>query len=115
MFDQVGSNVWMLPVLPEEVETEPDSGVFLNQIDKLMAFRSSYQYISLKEKLYFAFESKSEAIQLIFNEFLRFKHQDRQIFPRQRFCELLEHMTADQKERIFKTVQRGLDKDQEIF
>ena len=46
----------MLPVLPEAVPIEPESNEFLTDIEKLVAFRTSYQYISLKQKLFFAFE-----------------------------------------------------------
>jgi hypothetical protein len=41
-------DVWMLPVLPDKVEIEPDSGKYLTDVEKLCAFRTSYQYISLK-------------------------------------------------------------------
>ena len=44
----VKKDVWMLPVLPNKVETEPDSGKYLSDTNKLIAFRRSYQYISLK-------------------------------------------------------------------
>ena len=52
----VKPDVWMLPVLPEKVEVEPESGQELSNLEKLVAFRTSYQYISLKQKLLFAFE-----------------------------------------------------------
>ena len=52
----------MLPVLPQRVEIEPDSEEYLTVPEKLMAFRTSYQYISLKQKLLFAFEDQEEAI-----------------------------------------------------
>ena len=52
----VKSDVWMLPVLPEQVPVEPESNEYLTDIEKLVAFRTSYQYISLKQKLFFAFE-----------------------------------------------------------
>lgn len=71
----------MLPVLPPRVEEEPDSGKFLTDKEKLQAFRTSYQYIYLKQKLYFAFEDQEEAIMLIFREFLLFSQNYRQIFP----------------------------------
>ena len=38
----IKSDVWMLPVLPENVEAESDSGVMMNEIEKLIAFRTSY-------------------------------------------------------------------------
>ena len=46
----------MLPVLPENVPIEAGSNEYLTDIEKLVAFRTSYQYISLKQKLFFAFE-----------------------------------------------------------
>lgn len=52
----IKSDVWMLPVLPEQVPVEPESNEFLTDLEKLVAFRTSYQYISLKQKLFFAFE-----------------------------------------------------------
>lgn len=58
LFEQVkvSSNVWMLPVLPERVLVDLDSNETLDDLQKLVAFRTSYQYISLKTKLLFAFE-----------------------------------------------------------
>ena len=58
LFEQVkvSSNVWMLPVLPERVLVDLDSNENLDDLQKLVAFRTSYQYISLKTKLLFAFE-----------------------------------------------------------
>ena len=55
-------DVWMLPVLPEKVEVEPESGKTLSDLEKLVAFRTRYQYISLKQKLLFAFEDQEEAV-----------------------------------------------------
>ena len=52
----------MLPVIPDKVEKEIGSGRYLTDIEKLVAFRTSYQYISIKQKLFFAFEDKEEAI-----------------------------------------------------
>lgn len=52
----VKDNAWMLPVLPEKVEIKPETDQYLEPLEKLVAFRSSYQYISLKQKLFFAFE-----------------------------------------------------------
>ena len=46
----------MLPVLPEHVAMESGSDQYLTDLEKLVAFRTSYQYISLKQKLFFAFE-----------------------------------------------------------
>lgn len=57
----------------------------MNEVEKLVAFRTSYQYLSLKQKLYFAFEDREEAIKLIFGEFLLYPQGDHQIFPRNRF------------------------------
>ena len=71
----------MLPVLPDKVETAPESGIYLESLEKLIAFRTSYQYISMKQKLFFAFEDQEEAILSILREFLLFSQKDRQIFP----------------------------------
>ena len=54
--NNVKSNAWMLPVLPEKVEIKPETDQYLSSLEKLVAFRTSYQYISLKQKLFFAFE-----------------------------------------------------------
>ena len=111
----IKSDVWMLPVLPENVEAESDSGVMMNEIEKLIAFRTSYQYISLKQKLFFAFEDREEAILLIFGEFLLFSDKDRQIFPTYRFYELLEMMTKPQKERIFTQTVAHIKPKESMF
>jgi len=95
--ENVKNDVWMLPVLPDKVSVEPESNNYLSDIEKLVAFRTSYQYISLKQKLFFAFEDQEEAILLIFGEFLLFPQKERQIFPTYRFYELLEVMTKPQK------------------
>ena len=54
----VGPDTWMLPVVPEKVELDERTNYneFFNDMQKLIAFRTSYQYISLKQKLFFAFE-----------------------------------------------------------
>ena len=44
----VKNDIWMLPVLPSRVEIEPDSAEYLTDVEKLISFRTSYQYISLK-------------------------------------------------------------------
>ena len=48
----------------------------MNEYEKLAAFRTSYQYLGLKQKLYFAFEDREEAIKLIFGEFLLYPQED---------------------------------------
>ena len=58
----IRKDVWMLPVIPDKVEKEIGSGRYLTDIEKLVAFRTSYQYISIKQKLFFAFEDQEEAI-----------------------------------------------------
>ena len=44
----------------------------MNEIEKWVAFRASFQYLSLKQNIYFAYEDREEAIKLIFGEFLLF-------------------------------------------
>ena len=46
----------MLPIIPDKLETESESGVYMSEVQKHVAFRISQQYISLKQKLFFAFE-----------------------------------------------------------
>ena len=38
----VKNDIWMLPVLPQRVEIEPESEEYLTVPEKLMAFRTSY-------------------------------------------------------------------------
>ena len=113
--EQVSDDVWMLPVLPEKVEIEPGVAKHLTAHEKLVAFRTCYQYISLKQKLFFAFEDQEEAIQLILVEFLLFSERDRQIFPVYRFYELLEAMTDPQKRRIFAAIRSKLNSKSKVF
>ena len=59
MQEGIGTDKWMLPVLPDKVELDDERANgqdCLNEIQKLIAFRTSYQYISLKQKLFFSFE-----------------------------------------------------------
>ena len=59
----------------------------------MQAFRSSYQYISFKQKLIYSFEDQDDALQLIFKEFLLFSQKVEHIFPKSRFEELLRYLT----------------------
>ena len=63
IFGKVSNEAWVLPVLQE---ITLDSGKALTTKETLQAFRLSSQYISLKQKLYFAFEDQEEAILCIF-------------------------------------------------
>ena len=65
--NKIPSEVWFYPKLPEVLYQE--KAVF-KQIEKWVAIRASHQYLSMKQKLYFAFEDREEAIKLIFGEFL---------------------------------------------
>lgn len=52
----------MVPVLPKNLAAEKGSKNVYSELETLVAFRTSYQYISLKQKLYFSFEDQEEAI-----------------------------------------------------
>ena len=55
----------------------------------MQAFRSSYQYIGLKQKLIYSFADQDDALQLIFKEYLLFSQKVEHIFPKSRFEEIL--------------------------
>lgn len=40
--DDIVKNVWFLPVIPDKVEIEVDSGRNMTDLEKLVAFRTSY-------------------------------------------------------------------------
>jgi len=111
----IRSDMWLLPVIPDKVEIELNEGKYLTELEKLVAFRTSYQYISMKQKLFFTFEDPEDAIAMIFGEFLFFSKKNRQIFPTYRFYELLERMTQGQKDRIFEKIVATSPHEQDIF
>ena len=91
-FEGVGKDIWLLPVIPEEVLDE-DSRTPLTELEKLLAYRYSCQFISMKTKIIFHFEDFEEAIARIFDEFMSFPERDQDLFPIEFFKELLRFMS----------------------
>jgi hypothetical protein len=60
----------MLPVLPPKLQTKHMTD--FGSVQKLNAFRYSYQYILLKVKAFSEFEDKYEGVMLIWLELMRF-------------------------------------------
>lgn len=108
-FHGVSKNIWLLPVIPDEVIDE-DTREEMSELDKLLAYRYSCQFISMKTKILFHFEDFEEAIARIFDEFMTFPERDQDLFPIEFFKELLRFMSRPLKDRVFLAIRDGRKK-----
>ena len=89
-FVEVSDDVWFLPRLPQDLFKNSNQ---VTNFEKWVAHRTSYQFISIKQKLYSVFEDREEANKLILGELMFYPQNEQVIFPYKRFQEILEYLT----------------------